>query len=195
MATMRAAREAAEEALAEAESDVRMASKVAAKRGIAHSKAEFARLGLLVKNEPNMARLVDRWVKDNVARITGMTDDQLGKIERILRDGDGMRAETLAKEISRQVEDVSDSRAEFIARDQVLTLNAQVTHERMGAAGITTAIWSTSGDERVRDSHADMDGEEFDLDDPPIVDGEPTLPGEAPMCRCVSFPVLPELDD
>ena len=139
--------------------------------------------------------MVANWRKENVARITGMAEDQLGKIERILEEGDGHYAETLAKEIKRQCIDVSDSRAELIARDQVLTLNAQITTQRQRDVGVEEFIWTTSGDERVRDSHQELDGQKFRYDDPPVVDGEPALPGEPILCRCIPYPVIPELSD
>ena len=50
--------------------------------------------------------------------------------------------------------------------------------------GIKQYIWSTSGDERVRDSHAENDGKIFSYDDPP-----PTgHPGDEINCRCVAIP-------
>lgn len=194
-ATIKAVRAAVEQALEEGDDDIASAAETAAKRTLRHSRAEFSRLRINVKKEPSLKWLINGWAKDIAGRVKGATDDQIDKIARILDEGYGMRAETLAKEIARQVEDVTASRAEFVARDAVLTLHSKITHERQRAAGITRGVWSTSGDERVRESHAEMDGVEFELDDPPIVDGEPTRPGEAPLCRCVTFPVLPELDD
>jgi len=48
-------------------------------------------------------------------------------------------------------------------------------------------------DERVRDSHADMEGQVCRFDDPPIVDGEPANPGEPVQCRCYSDPYFEDL--
>ncbi len=62
-------------------------------------------------------------------------------------------------------------------------------------AGITQYTWSTSKDERVRPSHAELEGEQFSYDDPPEVDGEPANPGEPILCRCVPLPVLDLGDD
>lgn len=178
------------------EADVEAASKKAAKRADIHAKRELARIGIKLSDaDSGVAKMVPLWRKENVARITGMVEDQLGKIERILEDGDGHYASTLAKEIQRQCIDVSDSRAELIARDQVLSLNAQITTQRQLDVGITEFIWTTSGDERVRESHAELDGQKFSYDDPPVVDGEPALPGEPILCRCIPYPVLPELTD
>ena len=171
------------------------ATTKAATRTKEHSRREGLRLGIKLKKEPTFKTLIDGWRKDCVARIESVQEDQLDKIERILDEGFGMRAETLAKEIARQVEDVTESRAEMIARDQVLTLNAKITRGRHAEAGIERFAWTTSGDERVRESHAAIDGQVFSYDDLPEVDGEKVFPGEPPMCRCIPFPILPELDD
>lgn len=189
---IKAARAAVAEVIGGVKADVESSTRVAAKRTDRHSQSEFERLGIkLADTEPGIAKLVPAWRKENVARITGMVDDQLAKIERILEDGDGMRAETLAKEIRRQCVDVTDSRAELIARDQVLTLNAQITKERQTAVGIEQYVWTTSNDERVREEHQELEGKTFSWDDSP----DEGHPGEAVMCRCVAFPILPELDD
>jgi SPP1 gp7 family putative phage head morphogenesis protein len=86
------------------------------------------------------------------------------------------------------------SRAETIAVTETHKLAAQLTQARHEAAGITRFRWSTSHDARVRPSHRVLHGREFDYDDPPIVDGEPTLPGHAPRCRCVPIPIPPPLE-
>jgi SPP1 gp7 family putative phage head morphogenesis protein len=176
--------------------DVAAETALVAKRVLSHSKQEFKRLGIkLVDQEPDLDKLMSGWADDCVARVAKVDEDQLDKLAKILREGFGHRAETLAKDIANQLDDVSQSRADFIARDSVLTLNAQVTKHRQVACGIEKFAWTTSGDERVRESHEDIDGEVFAWDDPPIVDGETALPGEPYLCRCTPFPILPELDD
>lgn len=86
--------------------------------------------------------------------------------------------------------DVSQSRAELIARDQTLKLNANITKIRAGNAGITSYVWTTSHDERVRPEHAELDGKTFDF-----ATGAPSLdglnPGEDFQCRCVPVVILP----
>jgi SPP1 gp7 family putative phage head morphogenesis protein len=87
--------------------------------------------------------------------------------------------------------DVSDSRAKLIARDQVAKLNGSLTQERQQDIGVDSYVWRTVGDERVRDTHAEVDGETFSWDSPPSeTDGN--HPGEDYQCRCWAEPVLPE---
>lgn len=188
----KAARDVVDRAISTVKKDVESATRLTADRADRHSKNEFARLGIkLADADPGVTKLVPEWRKENVGRITGMLDDQLGKIERVLEDGANHRVETLAKEIRRQCIDVSVSRAELIARDQVLTLNAQITKQRQTNAGVERYVWTTSNDERVREEHQELEGKTFSWDDPP----GPGHPGEDYQCRCVAFPVLPELDE
>jgi SPP1 gp7 family putative phage head morphogenesis protein len=179
-----AARAVVKKMLGGVEADVEAASKKAAKRADIHAKRELSRLGIKLSDaDSGVAKMVPLWRKENVARITGMVEDQLGKVERILEDGAGHYASTLAKEIQRQCEDVSDSRAELIARSQVLRLNGQITRQRQVDVGITEYIFTTSNDERVREEHAAVDGQRFSWDDGPDF-GHPgedfqCLPGES----------------
>lgn len=134
--------------------------------------------------------------KENIALIKDVGAEQAKKLDEIFaRAGaQGARNEDLVKEIQETL-DVGQSRAELIARDQLLKFNASVQREAAQSRGIEEYIWSTSGDERVRESHQALDGTKHAYDDPPIVDGEPVNPGEAVQCRCVAVPVVPLLDD
>lgn len=178
-----------------AKARARAASALVATKIQRHSQGEFKRLGIdLRKTEPSFGETIDAWRKVNVERVSTLLEFERDELADILSKGWGKTAPELRARIEERLE-VSRAKADQLARDQVLTLNSQISHGRMAAAGITQAWWTTSKDERVRDSHAAMDGELFDLDDPPEVDGENVLPGEPILCRCVSAPRLPELED
>ncbi len=102
----------------------------------------------------------------------------------------GLRVEDLAEKI-RERGDVSESRAELIARDQTLKLNGQINKTRQENAGVTKYVWNTSHDERVRDSHRELDGQTFSWLDPP----EPGHPGDDFQCRCIAIPVFEETEE
>lgn len=143
-------------------------------------------------------KLQARFRKENVSLITSISEDQLDQVTDLLDEsferGDDVR--TLRKNIQERF-DVAKSRADLIARDQVLKMNSQITQSRQKSAGITHYVWSTSQDERVREMHADLEGETFAWDDPPITNeqDETNHPGEDYQCRCVAIPVLPSDDD
>lgn len=160
-----------------------------------HSQNEFKRLGIsLSKAEPGFGHLIDDWRQQNVERVTSLVEFERDQLLDILSKGSNKTVADLRDTIEERLE-VSRNKADLLARDQVLTLNSQISHERMRAAGIDEAYWVSAGDERVRESHAEMDGELFEIDDPPEVDGEKVLPGEPVNCRCISCPRLPELED
>ncbi len=102
----------------------------------------------------------------------------------------GLRVEDL-KEQLRERGDVTEARAELIARDQTLKLNGAITEIRQKEAGVDSYVWSTSLDERVRPEHASLEGQTFAWSSPPSVGH----PGEDFQCRCVAVPVIPELAD
>lgn len=142
-------------------------------------------------------RMIERFRKKNVDLITSLVDGELEEITAILDVGfkKGTRVEDLRKQI-RERFDVTRSKADLLATDQVLKLNGQITKTRQTQAGIVSYTWSTSGDERVRDMHAELDGTVQQWSDPPVTndDGDTNHPGEDYRCRCVAIPILPPLD-
>ena len=160
-----------------------------------HSDAQFKRIGINLKDSaPGVAKYVPKWRKENVALTKTMFKSEQLKLETLLREGANRTYEALAKDIEDRF-DVTTRHAELIARSQGNRLNSQIAVGRMQGVGITQFVWTTAGDERVRSRHSDLDGQTFDLDDPPVTneDGDTNLPGEDFNCRCVSYPVLPEL--
>jgi SPP1 gp7 family putative phage head morphogenesis protein len=135
---------------------------------------------------------IDAFRHRNLALIKDLGSDHLAALDKLLSGASavGQRHEELALAV-KDLLGVGESRAELIARDQVLKLNSNMHQLAQTGAGVTSYIWSTSGDERVRDSHAELDGEEQDWSDPPVVDGERVHPGEAIQCRCAAVPIVP----
>ena len=103
-------------------------------------------------------------------------------------DVNGMRVEELQRKLEERG-DISESRAELVARDQTLKLNGAITQIRQENAGIDAYTWSTSLDERVREEHVALEGQTFSWASPPAVGH----PGEDYQCRCVAIPVIPAL--
>jgi SPP1 gp7 family putative phage head morphogenesis protein len=135
----------------------------------------------------------------NVDLVRSITDDSIGEFSEVLEEADvkAWRVETLRDKIEERF-DVSKSRAELLARDQVLKLNGQLTKARHEAAGVKSYEWSTSNDERVRPDHLALDGTINEWTEPPIVDertGRREHPGGDFQCRCVAVPIIPWLED
>lgn len=147
------------------------------------------------KTSPSTGLLLDGYRRDNLARITSLGATEIEDLRDLLEEAElhpgGMRVEDLAKKISERL-DVTKSKATMLARDQTMKLGGQLTRLRQTQAGIDRFEWSTSGDERVRPEHEELDGEEFAWSDPPDAGDGPAIPGDDPCCRCVAIPVLPD---
>lgn len=132
------------------------------------------------------------WVEENVGLIKTLPQDSLGKMRDIVYDGfvKGMTTKDMAKAINREYHN-GLRHALFIARDQTAKLNADITKAQQQDAGIKEYIWSTVGDERVRESHKRLNGKKFSWDDPPETDGGRRChPGKDYNCRCIARPVF-----
>lgn len=94
--------------------------------------------------------------------------------------------------------DITDNRAKFIARNEIGNLNAITTKIRQQEAGIKFYEWSTSLDERVRESHREKEGKLYywKRNTPGEVNGRrinpaPVLhPGMDYNCRCVAISII-----
>lgn len=143
---------------------------------------------------PNMSGMTAEWALTNAQLITVMADEVVTDLAGRLRDdwARGARWEDIALLVQDRLS-VGRSRAELIARDQVLKLNSDMTRERHRAIGVTRYKWSTSRDERVRSSHRHLEGTTQSWANPPIVDvrtGRRDHPGRDFQCRCVAIPIF-----
>jgi len=136
-------------------------------------------------------------VNKNVTLIRSIPDEYFKSIETVVMNAtaNGLRWEAIAREIG-GIKDISSvngklqNRIKLIARNETSNLNASINKKRQENLGITQFRWETSEDERVRASHAKLDGKVFDWDDLPVVDGVKTSPGRPINCRCVAIPVI-----
>lgn len=86
---------------------------------------------------------------------------------------------------------ITQSRANLIARDQTSKLNGAFNQDRQESVGVTHYQWQSSKDERVRPLHQDYDGQVFAWSDPP----EDGHPGQPVSCRCVALPLFEEMGE
>lgn len=138
--------------------------------------------------EPWLGGQLAAFATQNVNLIKTVPEKFFSEIENLVFSGlqSGKRWEEIATEL-RDRAGVAESRVELIARDQVSKLNGQLTKLRQTEIGVKGYIWSTSQDERVRDSHRAKEGKHFTWDNPPVDTGHP---GEDINCRCVALPDL-----
>jgi SPP1 gp7 family putative phage head morphogenesis protein len=139
-----------------------------------------------LRNDNQLTPLIDQAVKDNVALIKSIPEQYFQKLEEHIVGAvvSGARHEKL-KEVVGYVGKIAENRAKLIARDQVSKLNGSINRIRQSSVGIDEYVWSTSKDERVRETHAENEGKKFRWDNPPEETGHP---GEDINCRCVAIP-------
>ena len=175
---------------------------VVRKKAAPSAEAQAKRVGRIVDEDsrrvlgidprllPSVGPHLDSFAIENVRLITKMTEEQHQAILKVVNENFGLRHE----ELSTKLEDafgVSKARADLIARDQTLKLAGDLTHIRQTQAGVTSYVWTTSGDERVREEHALLDGETFEWSSPPSVGH----PGQDINCRCTPYPIVPGFED
>lgn len=180
----------------------KFAKRVATKNG-----EECRRVIGISTGDTGLKSTLDRFQDRNVDLITSLAGKQIDDIRGILEDAEigAWRVEDLSAKIQASF-GVNQSKADLLARDQVLKLNGQLTQTRQQNAGVSKYIWTTVGDERVRGNPTgkNPDGLHYELDGtvqswavPPTIseDGRTGHPGDDYQCRCTAFPVLEELDE
>jgi len=173
-------------------------SKKAGKKASEHARKQLRRqfvssLGIdLYATDDEDA--IEGFVEKNVKLIRSVQNQYLHEVEQTILEGlsTGSTVEDLKDRLTPLVDDVgkkAERRAKVIANDQVGKLSQQINRHRQQSVGVKKFIWRTMGDNRVRDSHEDLDGQEFTW-----AEGANGLyPGDDIMCRCYAEPVI-EID-
>ena len=129
----------------------------------------------------------------NIA-IKGWREEQIERLRDKITANvtQGYRADKMRESIEAEY-GVTKNKARFIARQETSLLVSKYREQRYKESGIRSYRWSTSHDERVRETHKHLDGRVFSFDSPPVVDlatGKRGNPGEDFNCRCVAIPIL-----
>lgn len=145
----------------------------------------------VIGTEPQLAPRIADFTAENVALIKSVPQKYFDDVEKRLMAGlrAGDRAETIAEDLEERF-GVAESSANLIANDQIGKLYGELNQVRQEALGIESFVWETDQDERVRPSHAELQGQTFRWDDLPEVDGEVAAPGRPINCRCNASPDL-----
>lgn len=104
----------------------------------------------------------------------------------------GYRFDRLVSQIEQRY-DVTQTKAEFLARQETSIFTSKARQARFGDVGITKYVWRTAQDSEVREDHRKLNGREFEYSKPPIVDeatGRRAGPGQDFNCRCIDEPMI-----
>jgi SPP1 gp7 family putative phage head morphogenesis protein len=141
----------------------------------------------------SVKRLTEVFVERNVELIKSVPADYVERIGNRVSKAlqEGQRVETLAKSLE-ETFNLPRWKTELIARDQTGKFYGELNREQQTAIGVKEYVWETMRDERVRDTHADLDGETFSWDEPPVTNeaGDENHPGEDYQCRCTASGLL-----
>ncbi len=142
---------------------------------------------------PRASERLNLIIKENVRLITSLNDKYYGEVERVIEKGvlEG-RSINKIREGLKKASNSTITNSKIIARDQVGSALAEVTRQRQTQIGIEHYIWSSVGDEKVRDNHEEWDGQRFSWKE-----GSPngTHPGQEINCRCIAQPDRKEILD
>lgn len=164
-----------------------------------HNQSEMSRvLSVDLRGaDVGLESFIGGFIEKNVRLIQSVGVEQLSRMQEVVSNA--TQGQTRVEELRDQILstfDVTKSRASLIARDQTLKANAQLTQVRQQQVGVTEYIWTSSGDERVRPGHLDLDGTTQSWLVPPVVDektGRTAHPGEDYQCRCTATPIVDQL--
>lgn len=133
----------------------------------------------VLANEPWLQEKIEWFITTSRPLIKDLPTKATFQIEQIAMRGfgQGKTYKQIGEEITKQF-GIAERRAELIARDQVGTINAELTMYRQRQIGVTQYIWRTALDERVREEHKEREGKTFEWANPP----EDGPPGDAINC-------------
>lgn len=157
-----------------------------------------------LRSEPYLVPEVENFVETNVSLIQSIPEKFLSDIQTIIRTGveNGESNTTLQNKIFQRF-GVTRNRAALIAADQVGKFFGKLNELRQKESGISSYIWQTAEDERVRPalglspkqaakvvSHRKLNEKIISWEKPPVsgVRGERQHPGIPIRCRCIAIP-------
>lgn len=148
------------------------------------------------------------WAEDNYTLITSNAKNYVSKINTLVEQGvvNGQSIRKITDEILKATDSLTKKHCKLLARDQVGKLTGQINQSQMEEIGLDLYVWDTSMDDRVRESHAVMQGLLCRWDDASVCsyDGGQTWeprpsgavdlhPGQDIQCRCSALSYYPEL--
>ena len=173
------------------------------------SKAEKARFEQALKDAGwtvkfrtprGVNNILQSAIIENVNLIKSIPEHYLTEVQSIVNVGiqNGKDLDYITRELHKRYE-ITERRANMIARDQNNKVTAALDREHASNLGITDAVWVyTYGSKEPRHTHVEMDGKRFKLSEG-LYDPNPKVarkiqPAELINCRCMYRMLLPEMD-
>lgn len=161
--------------------------------------AEAVSVDVFLNDSALLDTVKAEWKAQQSRLVDSIVNTYIEKLQIIVSNA--VQRGTAMSEVKEEIKvllNTTDKRAKFIARNEVGNLNGIITMRRQVDCGIGVYQWSSSHDERVRPSHAEMDGKYFYWNSDKVgeINGIKVYP--APKyhpcmdynCRCVALPVI-----
>lgn len=161
--------------------------------------AEAVSVDVFLNDSALLDTVKAEWKAQQSRLVDSIVNTYIEKLQIIVSNA--VQRGTAMSEVKEEIKvllNTTDKRAKFIARNEVGNLNCIITMRRQVDCGIGVYQWSSSHDERVRPSHAEMDGKYFYWNSDKVgeINGIKVYP--APKyhpcmdynCRCVALPVI-----
>lgn len=157
------------------------------------------RIGLdIYGDSPELNEYINGAIYNNTQLIKSIPQQYLTRVQTIVftNASAGLRPSAITKQIQQEF-GVTERRAKFIATDQTLKVNGDISEKRNKSAGFDYFQWIDSDDQRVRHNHDEIANRVtkygkgvYRYDDLPLSDsGQPIKPGSDYHCRCIGRPV------
>lgn len=159
----------------------------------------------IFQDQPWLRPQLELFANQNAQLIESLTETQIDRVSGMVQRGlqEGSTYETIAEDIQTSF-GICRRHAKLIARDQTTKLNGSLTKLRQQELGITEYVWRTGNDERVRPSHAVLEGKICRWDDPTVyrnpgsdkwlkkssIGGDQVQTSQAVNCRCYPEPII-----
>jgi SPP1 gp7 family putative phage head morphogenesis protein len=183
---------------------MRMVSAVAGENALTWREAakqggRAHEIHMLLKTEMRHSKAFNELIQTNAELITSMPSYVASGLTKHIASETiaGKRADALLQEIRAAAPRLTEARAKLIARTEVAKTQAAITQTRSQSLGLNFYHWETSSDQRVRSSHAHMQGVICSYLNPPspemLID-LPSVgcynPGCIWNCRCFAATVV-----
>lgn len=170
-----------------------------AKSNLRRSFRNCLQVDVFINDTGLLETVTSEWYSQQSQHINSIVSTYTDKLATIVSNA--VQRGYLYKDVQKEIKDlynITDNRAKFIARNEIGNFNAIATQKRQEEAGIYCYEWRTSEDERVRVSHAELNGNLFfwheskvgEINGRKIYPAPKLHPGMDYRCRCIAIPII-----
>lgn len=146
-------------------------------------------------NTYTQQRINDEYINNMKLTIKNWQNENISKLRKEIQDltlNKGYSNKSIEEYIENNY-NTTYKKAKRLARNETSLVLSEYSKQKYIQNGITRYRWQTSGDERVRSDHQELNGKIFEFNNPPITDkatGARANPGNFYNCRCIAVPIL-----